>query len=84
MLDVIGLIVIDRLRPVVPDPMRLVVLDLDVLVLLGVNPKLLGALLSSKRMAFAFAALPPLLDRVRMPDCVAFAGSSHGGICAAL
>jgi len=41
MLDVAGLIVINGLGAVMPDPMRLVVLDLDVLVFLGVDPQLL-------------------------------------------
>jgi len=39
------LVVVDRLRPIVADPVGFVLLDLDVLVHLGVNEELLGALL---------------------------------------
>ena len=51
---------IDRLLAVMPDPMRLVVLDLDVLVLLGVQPQLLRTLLVLEADGVGIAISPAL------------------------
>ena len=77
MLDVRRLVVVDRLGPVVADPVRLVVLDLDVLVLLGVEEDLLGALLVLEaQLVEVGRRCRPSELRLLIPLWVLFAGSS--------
>ena len=85
MLDVRCLVVVDRLLAIVPDPVRLVVLDLDVLVLLGVDEELLRALLVLEADLVEVGRAAALAScGVFMPLCVLLAGSAYGGICSAL
>ncbi len=58
MLDVAGFVVVDGLLAITADPVGLVVLDLDVLILLGVDPELLGALLVLKADGVGVAGSP--------------------------